>query len=371
MHEVVFKPNNQDEGLIIHLHKNDKTDQLKREIIERIGDGCYNFLNKYIDPVSDDTLIISTTNDFNVTRHHQHISSIVNLSRVNNIRYINKFFEKVNAVLVKGGVYIVCFESIQARKERQSLGDIPVIKNLWFGFEFIFLRVFPKVWGLKKIYFLITRGRNRLISKAEVMGRLVSCGFEIVGADSFRGKTYVVTRKVKNPDFNMHVSYGPLFKMKRMGKNGEIIGVYKFRTMHPYAEYLQDYVLKLNGYADTGKPKDDFRLTPWGRFLRRYWLDELPQLINVLKGDLKLVGVRPISFRYFEDIPKDLQELRLKFKPGCIPPYVALNRNADVNSVLQAEREYLIEKCKRPYFTDFRFFFKAIFNIVFKRKRSA
>ncbi len=141
--------------------------------------------------------------------------------------------------------------------------------------------------------------------------------------------------------------------------------------MHPYAEYLQDYILSLSGYSETGKPANDFRLTPWGGFFRRYWLDEIPQLINVLKGEMKLVGVRPISERYFKDIPADLQELRLKQKPGCIPPYVALNRKGSVETVLQAEREYLLEKEKHPYFTDTRYFFMAIFNIVFRRKRSA
>ncbi len=159
--------------------------------------------------------------------------------------------------------------------------------------------------------------------------------------------------------------------MPRIGKNGKIIKVYKMRTMHPYAEYLHSYILKLHGYAESGKPANDFRLTPWGKFMRKYWLDELPQLINVLKGDLKLVGVRPISQRYFLDIPKDLQELRLRHKPGCIPPYVALNRKGNVKSVLQAEREYLEEKTRNPYTTDIKFFFKAIFNIVFRRKRSA
>jgi len=91
----------------------------------------------------------------------------------------------------------------------------------------------------------------------------------------------------------------------------------------------------------------------------------------VLKGELKLVGVRPISERYFNDIPEDLQELRLTQKPGCIPPYVSLDRKSNVDAVLQAEREYLMEKIKRPYTTDFRYFFKAVFNIIFKRKRSA
>jgi len=344
---------------------------LKALLTNKVGEKAYHFFKSFIDPESVDTLVVSTTNEFNILNHSLPVNAILNLSKVNNIRYINKFFEQVNGKLQNGNTFIVCFETIAARKERHRIGNIPILRNLWFGAEFIFLRVFPKVWGFKKIYFSVTRGRNRLLSKAEVMGRLVSCGFNIEASEAFNGLTYVVCKKITEPVFNMGASYGPLFKMPRMGKDGKLIGVYKFRTMHPYAEYLQDYVLQLNGYAKTGKPKNDFRLTPWGRFLRRYWLDELPQLLNVCKGDLKLVGVRPISERYFQDIPKDLQQLRLKFKPGCIPPYVALNRNSDVNSVLQAEREYLQEKLKRPYATDTRYFFNAIFNTIFKRKRSA
>ena len=344
---------------------------MKEDIIYKAGEETYNFFSQFVDPESKKTLIISTTNDFNITNYPNELSAIVNLSKVNSIRYINKFFEKVNAKLNKGDTFICCFETIASRKERHRLGNIRIIKNIWFGVEFIFLRMFPKIWGLKKIYFLVTRGRNRLLSKAEVMGRLVSCGFGIEASEAFNGITYVVCKKTKNPVFNMGASYGPLFKMQRMGKNGKLIGVYKFRTMHPYAEYLQDYVLNLNGYAESGKPKNDFRLTPWGRFMRRYWLDELPQLINVCKGELKLVGVRPVSERYFQDIPKDLQELRVKFKPGCIPPYVALDRKSNVESVLQSEKEYLEEKIKKPYTTDAKYFFKAIFNIIFKRKRSA
>lgn len=344
---------------------------MKQVLLSTVGEKTYNYFNQFIDTESKNTLVVSTTNEFNILNYPNEIRSLINLSKVNNIRFINKFFEKVNGRLQNDDWFVVCFETITARKERHRLGRIPVIKNLWFGAEFVFLRMFPKMWGFKKIYFLLTRGRNRLLSKAEVMGRLVSCGFHIEASEAFNGLTYVVCKKEKEPEFNMNVSYGPLFCMKRIGKNGKEIGVYKFRTMHPYAEYLQDYVLKLNGYAETGKPKDDFRLTPWGRFLRRYWLDELPQLINVFKGEMKLVGVRPISKRYMQDIPKDLQDLRLKFKPGCIPPYVALDRNGDVNSVLQAEREYLEEKVKKPYTTDTKYFLRAIFNIIFKRKRSA
>jgi lipopolysaccharide/colanic/teichoic acid biosynthesis glycosyltransferase len=344
---------------------------LKELITRKSGIEAYNFFAEYVSVESDETLVLSTTNEFNVLNHPRSFTTFINLSKVNNIRYINKFFEQVNGRLRDGDLFICCFETIQARRLRNRVGNIPFLKNIYFAFEFIFLRIFPKVWGLKKIYFSMTRGRNRLISKAETFGRLASCGFDIVNYQSFNGLMYVIAKKVKEPRFDMSPSYGMLYKMPRLGKNGKIIGVYKFRTMHPYAEYLQDYILKVHGYAESGKPANDFRLTPWGKFLRRYWLDELPQLINLLKGDLKLVGVRPIGSRYAEDIPKDLMELRLSQKPGCIPPYVALNMKGSVSDVLEAERIYLDEKRRRPYTTDTRYFFKAIFNIIFKRKRSA
>ena len=340
--------------------------KMKQLIVDKCGQDAYDFFNQYVNTESDATLIVSTTNSFNILNSNTKFNSLINLTKVNNVRRINKFFEEVNSKLQPGDYFIVAFQTIQARHESKKINKIPVLKHLYFFFEFVFLRMFPKIWGLKKIYFLITRGRNRLLSKAEVLGRLVSCGFKIVDVNAFKGISYAVVQKEKLPDFNMSPSYGMVFAMNRIGKNGKAIKVYKFRTMHPYAEYLQDYVLQLNGYAHSGKPKNDFRLTPWGKWMRKYWIDELPQIINLLKGDLKLVGVRPISQRYFNDIPKDLQDLRSKFKPGCVPPYVALNRNGDVQSVLIAEREYLKEKVNSPFTTDTKFFFKAIFNILVK-----
>jgi len=344
---------------------------MKDHIIQKSGLQAYDFFTKFIDINASPTLVVSTTNVFNILNHREKVSAIVNLSRSNDIRFLNKFFETINLKLQNNDIFISCFETFTARRARMGIGRIPVVRNIYFILEFIFMRVFPKLPFFKKFYFYFTGGRNRLLSQAEVLGRLASCGFKIADYDSFEGLMYVVARKVEMPAFNMNPSYGPIYKMPRMGKNRKIIGVYKFRTMHPYAEYLHDYILNVHGYAETGKPANDFRLTPWGRVFRRYWLDELPQLINVLKGEMKLVGVRPISERYFKDIPEDLQKLRLTQKPGCIPPYISLNRNSSVEAVVKAEYDYLEEKLKHPFTTDTKYFFKAIFNIVFRNKRSA
>jgi lipopolysaccharide/colanic/teichoic acid biosynthesis glycosyltransferase len=157
--------------------------------------------------------------------------------------------------------------------------------------------------------------------------------------------------------------------MRRTGKNGKPIYVYKMRTMHPYSEYLQGYITELFGYGEKGKVKNDFRVTAWGRFLRRLWLDEAPQLLNLLKGDLGLVGVRPLSDRFLQNYPEWLQEERKKYKPGCFPPYVAY-RTQQVDQYMDSEIRYLNEKKKHPFWTDVKILFVGIFNIVTNRIRS-
>jgi len=309
-----------------------------------------------------------TGTSFSIGRHGV---SLFTETPMNDVRRINKFLEQTNEAMDEGQLFVGSFETYRARRHRIAFYKVPILKHAWITSEFIFLRIFPKVPVLKQLYFSVTGGKGRLLSKAEMLGRLVCCGFEIVSHESVNGITWFAAKKVKAPTYDQHASYGPLFKMRRIGKGGKTFHVLKFRTMHPYSEYLQDYVLQRNGYAESGKPADDFRLTPWGKLMRRYWLDELPQLINVLKGEMKLVGVRPVSPRYFEDIPKHLQTLRVTQKPGCIPPYVALNRKPSVEGVLKAEEEYLLEKNRNPYFTDTRYFFQAIYNIVVRRKRSA
>ncbi len=93
-------------------------------------------------------------------------------------------------------------------------------------------------------------------------------------------------------------SRGPvLFTQLREGKDGRIFKMYKFRTMRPDAEALQNQLRSKNEQDGPAfKIEDDPRVTRVGRFLRKSCIDELPQLINVLKGDMSLVGPRPLLF---------------------------------------------------------------------------
>jgi exopolysaccharide biosynthesis polyprenyl glycosylphosphotransferase len=113
-------------------------------------------------------------------------------------------------------------------------------------------------------------------------------------------------------------SSGPvLFKQRRVGLNKRIFFVYKFRTMAPDAEQRMREVEHLN---EVGGPvfkiKNDPRITPVGRFLRKASIDELPQLFNVLKGDMSLVGPRPLPLRDYEGFSQDWHRRRFSVRPG-------------------------------------------------------
>jgi lipopolysaccharide/colanic/teichoic acid biosynthesis glycosyltransferase len=330
----------------------------------------HRFVSSHLDLSEKNSVILRTRSIDTIYHLSNDLTALVNLKKVNDVRWINKFFEEVNAHLNPGSLYIGAVEISEQRKARIFRNLPKGIAHFIYVIDFMLRRILPKLNFTKGFYFFITDGRNRVMSKAEVLGRLVCCGFDIVDLKVIDDTLYFVAKKVKDPSYDLKPSYGPLFKMRRVGKNGKMIQVFKFRTMHPYSEYLQDYIIRTNGYQDIGKPADDFRITTWGKFLRKYWLDELPQLINVLRGEMKLVGIRPISNRFLNEFPEDIKTLRLKQKPGCVPPYVSLLKQS-VNGFIEAETIYLMDKVKNPYTTDMKYLLKAIYNILSNKIRSA
>jgi lipopolysaccharide/colanic/teichoic acid biosynthesis glycosyltransferase len=92
-------------------------------------------------------------------------------------------------------------------------------------------------------------------------------------------------------------------------------------------------------------------------------------LINLVKGDLKLVGVRPLSEHYFKLYSKTLQEKRINYKPGLIPPFYA-DYPKTLDEIMDSEIRYMEAYKNHPFLTDFKYFFRAGFNILFKRYRS-
>lgn len=239
-----------------------------------------------------------------------------------------------------------------------------------YFFSSIFHRIFPKLHPItRSIYRNLTGDRKQYFSKTEVLGRLFRAGFQMVNYSEEKGEIRFRVYKAAEYGKPSPPSYWPLFPMKRVGKNGRIIPVFKWRTMHPYAEYVQEYIRVTQGLDETGKFKDDFRVTRWGRFLRKYWLDELPMILNLFLGHIKLIGVRPISSSYLRLYPEEFREYRKKFKPGLIPPYYA-DMPRSFEEIVRSEERYFKSFEKRAFFTDLRYLFLILSNIMLKRARS-
>lgn len=111
---------------------------------------------------------------------------------------------------------------------------------------------------------------------------------------------------------------GPVFYIgKRIGKGGRVFGFYKFRSMVQNAETLRAQLQHLNETdGRLFKMKNDPRVTPFGRFIRKYSIDEFPQLINVLRGDLNLVGPRALPASDLDGVEHDA-EMRYWFEQRC------------------------------------------------------
>ncbi len=343
---------------------------MKEVLLKDMQPEVRSFLGKYVDMKTQHTKVLMTTTSFNIEGIEDNSTrAIVNLRKINDIRFVNKFQEAVNEKLPHGGIYIGLVETQEQRRYRLLRKYLPGFAHLYFLFDFIFKRVFPKLPFFKKIYFFVTNGRNRVMSKAEALGRLASCGFKIIDVKEIQNHTYFVGRKDRQPCYDLNPSYGPLFAMNRIGKDGNIIKVYKFRTMYPYAEYLQEYIYEQNKLASGGKFADDFRITTWGGFMRRFWLDELPMIINLIKGDMKIVGVRPLSKHYFSLYTKELQEKRIYSKPGLLPPFYVDMPNT-LDEIINSELKYLKAYEERPLLTDVRYFFSICGNILFRKARS-
>lgn len=287
------------------------------------------------------------------------------------VRHLNTLLNTTNEAMPQGG-YLLCHTRTAALKRQLIMKSYPWgVNYIAFILHFLWHRVTPKLRLTRGLYFAVTKGKRRTFNRVEVLGRLYRAGFEVVNEEYRHGQLYVLARKVEIPIWDDTPSGGLLIKLQRVGKDGKMLGVYKFRTMYSYSEYLQPYIYEHNHLQQGGKFADDYRVTPWGRWMRRLWIDELPMFINFFKGEMKLVGVRPLSRQYFSLYTKEMQELRTRVKPGLLPPAIYEKASPQTLDDIQAsERRYLEAYLSHPVRTDIRYFFGIACNILFRGKRS-
>lgn len=160
-----------------------------------------------------------------------------------------------------------------------------------------------------------------------------------------------------------------IYVKKCLGKDKIPIDVYKIRSMKVGSDKKLESVLS-NGVDGLGKPIEDPRITSLGKFLRRYWIDEIPQIYNLVRGDLKLVGIRPRTEEIWKIYPLDLMEKSLSQKPGLFAIQYAYVGNFNFNDNIDQMYKYLEEWDDDPFNTDKKYFNKIVKNIILGKVRS-
>ncbi len=347
-------------------------EQLRSTIQAHCDSKILEFMENEVNLQGGNTLVFVSNDAENLKMYPNYqYSAMIQLERLNNMRGINAKLTIINEKLSDDGLFICCFETKSTRKKRILKRYIPGLNYIIYSVDYIFKRVVPKIFITRRLYYFITNGKNRIFSKTEVFGRLYCFGFKVIKEKKSDDLTWVIAQRLKQPEPAQKRFYGPLIRLRRFGKLGKPFEVYKMRTMHPYSEYLQGYIFERNNLKEGGKFNKDIRVTTIGGIMRKYWLDELPMLINLFKGEMKLVGVRPLSAHYYGLYTKELQDKRNQFKPGLLPPFYA-DMPKTLDEIQQSEMNYLIA-CEKSgtFITDLKYLLRILKNILFKKARSA
>lgn len=156
---------------------------------------------------------------------------------------------------------------------------------------------------------------------------------------------------------------GPIFSQERVGRRGKPFRMYKFRSMCVNAESELEALMKHNEMDGPAfKMKDDPRITRVGRFIRKTSIDELPQLLNVLRGDMSIVGPRPALPREVEQYD-EYQKQRLYVQPGltCYWQIQPDRNQLSFQEWMDLDIEYIQE---RSFLTDWKVIFKTVGTVL-------
>lgn len=196
-----------------------------------------------------------------------------------------------------------------------------------------------------------------------ILKRIVDIVISLVGVICF-----ILIAMVVKISYMLHGDFQAiLFRQIRIGKNGKEFALYKFRTMVPNAEQVLKELLKQEKYKKewdlNQKLSKDPRITKMGNFLRKTSLDEIPQFINVLKGDMSLIGPRPLV-RGELDAHHGNHELYERIRPGITGWWACNGRSATTYEKRLELEYYYVKNCS--ILLDMKCIFKTIAAVVFK-----
>ena len=200
----------------------------------------------------------------------------------------------------------------------------------------------------------------------ELMQRSFDIGFSIVALFITFPIILVVGALIKLTDGGK-----VFYTQERVGKDGKLFRIIKFRSMYMDAEKKLEEILEKDPKAKEEwekfhKLKNDPRITPIGKFIRKTSLDELPQFINVLKGEMSIVGPRPVTKEEIEKFYKDKANLILSVKPG-VTGYWQVEGRSDVDDYEERVKmdEWYVRK--KNFLLDLKIILKTI-KVIFTGK---
>jgi len=325
--------------------------------------------------------VVRVLDDDRIENPQESAGLLIQTKSFNSIRRLNLFLEVLPAAVKMGGYFVFRYRPLEEELEELRCNHSGLTLPIAYAGHFIWFRALPKIPILEKavfwkplsfldeLHFKIAGERRRVLARAEAWGRMAYWGFEVVAEEKIGVDYWVVARRIAFPEKERKPSFFLVVALHKVGLDGEPLMLHKLRTMYPFSEFIQAKLYRDHGLSTTGKFKDDFRLTDYGKFLRKYWLDEIPQIWDWLRGDIKLVGMRATSAHFLSLYPREIYDLYIQIKPGLIPPIFDENTQG-FDDIVRIEMEYLEEYREQPIMTDIRYFLRTFNDIVFRGVRS-
>jgi lipopolysaccharide/colanic/teichoic acid biosynthesis glycosyltransferase len=359
------------------------TQAIVRKIYSHLDETLVEFIKKNLPELRGDSGEVLFLDDLTTTDDQPKsapVALLVGRTRINDVLRLNQFLMFCARHITMGGFIVLRYvplENVIKDLRRRYAG---LRYGIVFILHFIWYRAIPKFPWLDRIYFSplfswldpihlsLVKKRNRALPKAEVWGRLSFWGMRVLGESEGDGELHIIAQRVSLPVHNKIPSYYFIASLEKVGLDGQIVRMHKIRTMYPFSEFIQERIYEDHGLAPTGKFASDFRLTGYGRFLRKFWLDELPQIFDWLRGDVKLVGLRATSPHFLSLYPREFYDLYIQIKPGLIPP-IFDESTYGFDQIVEVEFAYLKCYLENPIRTDFHYFCKTFTDIVFRGVR--
>ncbi|UCD19958.1 MAG: sugar transferase, partial [candidate division WOR-3 bacterium] len=342
-------------------------DKIKEKLDARVVDFMSGCLRNRLAGI-DTYLLIDNSRSLTGIANDGSFDCIVSLAALNDYERMNEKLGKIHRLLKPKGIYAGYVETSEQYSERIRGRYNFILANMILLLSFIFERVMPKLFGIRHLVNKFPILKHHRLTKCEALGRLRYSGFRIQKLEEFDDRLHFVTHKSSIP-MNGPPCDGLFIKIRKVGLNGSTLQCYKLRTMHAYANYLHDYVLTNLEIDNNGKVVGDFRVPVWGKILRKLWLDEMPQLFNILKGELAFIGLRHLSQEFLELYPDDWRKERMNIRPGFVPPYYA-DCPKTFEGIIESEKRYYRLKKRHPITTDVYYFMRVVINFLTLRART-